>query len=124
VSRRLRVFISGAYSAQNVIDVQANMRRGLRLCLDVLKAGHAPWGPWLDFTYGLLGSVTLEEYYDLSLAWLEAADAVLVQPVGESTSVGTKLEVARARALGIPVFWSLENLLESADILIDPVAGR
>ena len=107
-----RVYVAGAYSAPNVIDVLGNMRRGLRLSVEVLKAGFAPFSPWLDFQFGLIEDVTLAEYYRYSLAWLEVADAVLVVPQGASQSKGTQAEIARARELGIPVFGTIEDLID------------
>lgn len=107
-----RVYVAGAYSAPNVIGVFDNMRRGLRVSHEVLKAGFAPFAPWLDYQFALLGEVTLEEFYRYSLAWLEASDAVLVVPEGAEQSKGTQAELARARELGIPVFWSLSTLQE------------
>jgi hypothetical protein len=105
-----RVYVAGAYSADNVIDVLGNMRRGLRLSCQVLQAGMAPFSPWLDFQFGLLESITLQQYYQYSLAWLEASDAVLVVPQGAEQSKGTQHEIQRAQELGIPVFWSLTEL--------------
>jgi len=44
------------------------------------------------------------------MAWLEACDAVIVVNEGWEESVGTVREIARARELGMPVFFSLEGL--------------
>ena len=112
MSRRLRVYVAGAYSADNVIQVLANMRRGIELSYLVLKAGFAPFVPWFDYHFSLLGDVDLEDYYEYSLAWLEASDALIVQPVGAEESTGTQKEIKRAEELGIPVFYSLDKLLE------------
>lgn len=107
---RLRVYVAGAYSAPDVIAVRANMRRGLRLSVEVLQAGMAPFAPWLDFEFGLIADIQLQEYYDYSMAWLESAQAVLVCPIGAAQSKGTQAEIKRACELGIPVFWTLADL--------------
>lgn len=115
----LRVYVAGAYSAPNVIGVLGNMRRGLALSFEVLKAGFAPFSPWLDYQFALIGEVSLEDYYRYSLSWLEASHAVLVVPEGAAESRGTQAEIKRAGELGIPVFWSLEELKQwSADRVV------
>ena len=105
-----RVYVAGAYSGPDVITIRANMRRGLVLSVQVLQAGFAPFAPWLDFEFGLLADLTLQQYYNYSMAWLEASEAVLVCPIGAETSRGTQSELVRATELGIPVFWSLRDL--------------
>lgn len=102
---RKRIYVAGAYSADNVIDLQANMRRGIALSLRVLLEGYAPFCPWLDFEFGLFAEVTLAEYYEYSLAWLEVSDAMLVMRQGLETSHGTQAEMRFARERGIPVFY-------------------
>lgn len=107
-----RVYVAGAYSAPNIIDVLANMKRGMDLSFQVLKAGFAPFVPWFDYHFSLIGHVTYEEYLAYSMAWLEASSAVLVVPEGMEQSKGTQAEIARALRLGIPVFYTLEGLKE------------
>ena len=51
--------------------------------------------------------LTVEDYYNYSITWLEASDAVWVLPNSEH-SKGTQAEVKRAIELGIPVYHSLE----------------
>jgi len=110
-----RVYVAGAYSADNVCDVLANMRRGMRWATKVFLAGHAPFCPWHDFHYELMlreeegEKLTLEDYYQFSLAWLRASDVVFVTP-GWRTSYGTIREIELARSLGIPVVFKLEDI--------------
>jgi len=106
-----RVYVAGAYSADNVLAVQANIRRGMQLAYEVLQAGLGPFAPWLDFTYGYFGDISLDRYYAYSIAWLEVADALLVVPEGAEQSRGTQAEIEHAKQLGIPIFWSLDDLL-------------
>ena len=108
-----RVYVAGSYSADNVLKVFDNMRVGMRKGLDVLLAGYSPFVPWFDFHFSLMlkdgESLTVKQYYDYSMAWLEASDAVLVLPDSEE-SKGTQLEIKRAKELNIPVFYSLKEL--------------
>jgi len=108
-----RVYVAGAYSSDNVTDILNNMRRGVRASTEVLLAGFAPYSPWLDYHYQLMlrdgETLTVQQYYDYSMAWLEASDFVLVLPNSEH-SKGVKAELARAKELGIPVFQTVEEL--------------
>ena len=110
MKQRLRVYVAGAYSADNVLDVLTNMRRGIALSVQVWQEGFAPFCPWLDFQFGLLTEATIEDYYEYSMAWLEASHAVLVQPLGAKASKGTQAEIARAKELEIPVFTDFGKL--------------
>lgn len=110
-----RVYVAGAYNAPNIIEALDNMRRGMRMSVRVLMAGYAPFCPWTDYHYRLMQregeEVTRQMYHDQAIAWLEVSDAVMVMPNSE-TSTGTQAEIARAKELGIPVFYSLEELIK------------
>jgi len=105
--------VAGSYGAPNVLEVLNNMRRGMRRSTEVLLAGYAPFCPWLDYQFTLMlredENITLEQYYNYSMAWLEVSDAVLVMPNSEK-SKGTQAEIKRAYEIGIPVFYSMEEL--------------
>jgi len=110
-----RIYIAGPYSADNVITVLGNMRRGMMLATKVFKAGFAPFCPHLDFHYSLMvregEDFTVDDYYNYSMAWLEASDAVLLLPNWQA-SKGSMAEVDRAYELGIPVFGHFEALVQ------------
>ena len=116
--RRRRVYVAGAYSADNVIDVFRNMRRGMRLATEAMQSGVGiiPFAPWFDYHFFLQeddksNPITLEDIYQYSLSFLENwAEAVLVQQDGWIYSKGTVNEVNKAKELGIPVFFTLEAL--------------
>jgi hypothetical protein len=99
-----RVYVAGAYSAPDVIGVLSNIRRGVKECAGMLKQGYAPFCPWLDWQFSMFETITLDEYRDYSMAWLEASDEVWVLPNSEH-SKGTQAEIARATELGIPVVY-------------------
>ena len=111
-----RIYIAGAYSADNVVTVLDNMRRGMRKATEVLLAGYSPFCPWLDFHFQLMlhdGEVlTVKDYYAYSMAWLEASHAVLVLPNSEH-SKGTQAELVRARELGLPIVSSIVELVDA-----------
>lgn len=107
-----RVYVAGAYNADNVISVLGNMRRGMDLSYKVLKEGFSPFCPWLDYHFSLIGEVSINEYYKFSMDWLRVSDAVLVVPEGVENSKGTQAELEEAKRLGIPIFFDLESLME------------
>lgn len=110
-----RVYVAGAYSADNMVDLLANMRRGIDLAMRAWNAGFAPFTPWLDLLLHMqpcAAGLDIHDCYDMSMKWLEVSDAVLVQVMGADKSVGTQAEIARAEKLGIPVFWTLAELIE------------
>jgi len=108
-----RVYVAGAYSANNVIEILNNIREGMRWATKVFLTGNAPFTPWLDFHFHLMlredENLTVEDYYEYSLAWLRAADVVFVTP-GWEQSKGTIAEVAEARRLGIKVVYNIGEI--------------
>ena len=114
-----RVYVAGAYSADNVTTIFNNIRKGIRLSTQVFLAGYAPFCPWLDFHFQLMlrgrEKLTLQNYYDYSCAWLEVSDAMILVPKYEN-SFGTLQEIELASGLKIPIFESLRELKEMLPI--------
>ena len=107
-----RVYVAGAYSADNVLDVLRNIGHGEKACAELFAAGYAPFCPWHDKSYVIDnpdGEFTVQQFYDFSMAWLEVSDAVLVLS-GWQNSKGTLKEIERANEFGIPVYFSWDEL--------------
>lgn len=109
-----RIYVAGAYTANSSMGVLLNMRRGIRFALRLLKAGFAPYIPWLDYQLVLMqdeeDTFTVSDLYNLSMEWLLVSDAVFVVPKSEH-SIGVKNEVLAAKANKIPVFYEIKDLL-------------
>jgi nucleoside 2-deoxyribosyltransferase len=108
-----RVYVAGAYSADNVMDVLRNIGKGQKACAEVFRLGFAPFCPWHDKTYVYDNpdvAFTVEDFYKFSMAWLEVSDAVLVLPNFQK-SKGTLAEIEHAEKLGIPVFYNTAALI-------------
>jgi len=125
--RKVRVFIAGPITptgrvtpssnvGQNqVAEYLDNVRQGIDAATKLITKGFAAYCPFVDFMYFiarapeemLLTGATMQS---ADLAWLEVADALLVLP-GWETSSGVKGELARAKELGIPVCYSIAELI-------------
>ena len=106
---RKKIYIAGSISSHNLLTSLENIRKGIKLSVEVLKAGFAPFSPFIDFQFSLVEPITIDQYYGYSMAWLEVSDALLLVE-GWENSKGTKAEIRRANELGIPVFTSLETM--------------
>ena len=114
-----RVYVAGPYSANNISDCLENMRKGMRAGVKVFLAGYSPWVPWHDFHHQLMfrdgESLSVDDYYEMSMAWLVVSDAMLVLP-GWTDSKGTIAEMKKATELGIPTFFSLSDLINGLGV--------
>ena len=111
-----RVFVSGPYSADNILSVLNNMRIGLRACTEIMVMGYTPHAPWLNFLFHLMlqGMETLgiENYYKYSIDWLEVSDVMVVigtVSADGKISSGVKNEIDFAEFRGIPVFYGIRK---------------
>jgi len=110
----VKIYVAGPYSDNNVVSVLHNIRKGIEMSYEVFSNGMAPFCPWLDYQYVLMdkeSKLTLQDFYDYSIAWLEVSDAMLVLPNYES-SKGTLKEIEFAKEKNIPVFYNIKELLQ------------
>lgn len=71
------------------------------------QKGYYPYVPGADLLLGLVGGNWNEAMYrDMSMAFLEVCDAVLVT----SRSSGVEREIGWARELDIPIYYTMEEL--------------
>lgn len=123
---RKRVYIAGPISKG---DLAHNVNQATAAFVALAKAGFAPFCPhwsvyakpcaWSHFGDGLRvecvatwngnDDMTHADWMGVDLPWVAASDAVLRLP-GEST--GADLEVGCAIEHGIPVYFSVELLIE------------
>lgn len=99
----MRIYVAGRYSDTNIIGCLNNIHDGIKASVEVLKMGHACFCPWLDYQFQFFDkTLTVEDYYRYSMAWLEVSDEVWVLKNSEN-SKGTQAEIKRANELNIPV---------------------
>lgn len=104
------VYVAGAYSADSILEMCANVRRGLDLSIEVMKLGFAVYSPWTDLLLNIRYGFELEYLYRASLGILRRSDAMIVEPDHSAGSHGTSVEIKKAAEWGIPVFFALQEL--------------
>jgi hypothetical protein len=108
-----RIYVAGPYTADSIMGVAANIRRGRDLATMLLADGFSPFAPWNDWELAVRAEIPKENFQVCSMEWLKVAHAVLLVEGGES-SVGTLAEIEEAKRLNIPVFEDYLELLEWA----------
>lgn len=120
---RLRVYVAGPIRKGDLHD---NVKQADDAMNALMVLGLAPFNPMLSVYAGgcrrgehvpyaeadplaKLEGVTAEDWLTMDLAWVEVSHAVLRLP---GASAGADGEVAFARDNGIPVFYTLDELVE------------
>ena len=110
-----KVYVAGSMSDPECIEFLMNLNRGIEVSKELLLMGYAPYSPFIDFQFflALRGNeyITGEMIKAYSMEWLEVSEAVLVLP-NHHQSKGTLAEIARAEELDIPVYYSMEELVD------------
>jgi hypothetical protein len=104
-----RVYVAGPFTPGPTTTTAGNVAEAIRVADELLGLGYAPYIPHLDFLWNLVRPRAYEERLALDFVWIIVCDALLRFP-GESPGADREVEVARR--LGIPVYFSIEELLE------------
>jgi Domain of unknown function (DUF4406) len=112
--------VSGAITpmgkGNHALEFLSNVKKGIRLTIELLRLGYAVYCPFTDLLYWFClegrEEIPVEMIYKADLAMLERMDAMLLVP-GWEHSTGVEGEVALANSLGIPVFKSVEKLAKA-----------
>lgn len=112
----MRIYIAGALSSKEdnsrtpskvVTDYIQNVSAMCQWASLVRRKGHYPYVPGIDFLIGVVnGDWEEEDYRGIGMSFLEVCDAVLVI----SMSWGVQKEIDRAKELGIPIYYRLEDI--------------
>lgn len=108
----MRIYIASPYGRRrgnNEAECEANVAVAVNCARELIKRGHNPYVPhlWHWIHKGWFATLNEEEYLNLCKAWVPCCDAVL-RLAGESE--GADAEVALAKELGIPVYYSVDNM--------------
>jgi hypothetical protein len=109
----VKVYVAGAYSANNVLDVLVNIGHGEELATQCFLSGYAPFCPWFDKEFIIRHpekEYTVDMFYEYSIAWLEVSDCILLVP-GWEFSKGTLKEIEIAKKLNMPIFKDIESMI-------------
>jgi hypothetical protein len=105
----------GIKSTNPAIEYLLNIRDMVRATLDTLFAGFTPFCPAIDFMYFLSlregERITEPMIKRISKDWLKRCDAILMTE-GWRQSLGSVAEKELAEELGLPVFYSIEEIIE------------
>lgn len=100
-----KVYIAAPYTKG---DVAMNVRSVIEAADELVRLGFAPYLPHLTHFWHLVSPHPIEFWYANDNEWLPMCDALLRLP-GESH--GADDEITLAQKLGIPVFYSIDNLV-------------
>lgn len=100
------VYIASPYTRG---DCAVNVRNTILMNDELVEAGFLPYWPLSSHFWHLVSPHPYEYWMELDMEWIYRVDYLLRLP-GESS--GADAEVKFALGLGIPVFYSLEELKE------------
>ena len=101
-----RVYIAGPYTHP---DPAANTRRAILVGDEVWNRGFIPYVPHLTYFFHLICPHPYEDWVELDNAWIPMCQCLLRL---SGPSSGADAEVSLALSLGIPVYHSIEALVE------------
>ncbi len=99
------IYIAGPYTHP---DPVRNTHRAIKIADELIEEGLIPYVPHLTLLWHMVTPRQEQFWYDYDYFILKRCDAVL-RISGEST--GADSEVALAKQYGIPVFYSMEELM-------------
>jgi len=101
----MRIYIASAYTKG---DVARNVKQVIDVADKLVEMGHTPYIPHLTHFWHLISPKEISFWYDYDNSFIDHwAECVLRL---DNESVGADAEVARARKLGIPVYYDMEKL--------------
>lgn len=117
-TRRTRIYIAGPMLTSG--NPYQNVRDGIRAGTILMKRGYVPFIPHLTAVWEIAApeDFTYEDWLSMDFEYIGMADALLRLP-GDSR--GADREIAEARRLGIPVYYSLDTLLAGMPPTIETV---
>jgi len=98
------VYIAGPYTG----DVVENVRNAVHAAEQVIEMGYVPYIPHLSMLWHLIAPHPVEFWYKYDLKFLAKCDCLL-RLVGESTGADNEVEFAKKN--GIPVYYSISELV-------------
>lgn len=97
------IYIASPYTKG---DVAINVRQSVLVADELAATGFVPFAPLLFHFWHLISPQPYEFWTRMDMAWIDKCDAALRLP-GDSS--GADAEIARARDIGLPVYFGMEE---------------
>lgn len=104
----MKIYIAGPYTADTPEEVLNNVHNAIETGNKVSKIGFTPFIPHLAHYWNKLYYHDYEFWMDWCFEWIPTCDAILVYP----PSPGANREETLAEELGIPIYYSIEELIK------------
>ena len=116
----IKIYPAGPIQGKDILETIRNINQGLNYTALLREQGFAPFPVFSDFM-DIMRTKDVEitgenGIYEQSLAWMKHADALLMLP-GWLHSRGAQAEKEKAKEWGIPVYLTIEELLEDRPML-------
>jgi len=101
------IYVAGPYTKPDPVQ---NTNKVIRYADMLREIGYIPFVPHLTLLWHFLCPHEVDYWYEYDLAWLEKCDCLL-RVKGES--FGADAEVEYAKKKGIPVYYSVRELIKN-----------
>jgi hypothetical protein len=112
--KKVKVYIASPYTLG---DVAVNVKVQLDMVDQLMNLGFAPFAPLYSHFQHMAHPRPYTDWIEIDLVWVEACDCVLRLP-GKSS--GADGEVKHANGLGIPVFYSVTDMVKHYENKLEP----
>ena len=109
----MRVYIASAYSKG---DVALNVREVILAADKLVELGHTPYIPHLTHFWHIISPKQYQFWLDYDMSFIDNWAEALLRL--NNLSAGADKEVERARVLGLPVYYDMEQLPHGQDKLL------
>ena len=103
------IYVAGPYTRG---DPVVNTRNAILAGEEIIKLGYVPFVPHLSHLWHMVSPHDIGYWYNYDFEWLRKCDAILRLP-GESS--GSDKEVIVAKLMGLPVYYSVQEIPELLD---------
>ena len=108
----MKIYVAHRYNG-GTLETLANIGRAVDVGVELAKKGHYPFVPHLDCLIAIQskGCLPIEYYYNSSMAWLQASDAIFIVDANDvDTSKGVKAEFDWAVQNGFTIYYDLNKV--------------
>jgi hypothetical protein len=109
--KALCIYVAGPYTTGDQFE---NVGKAIDVAEQVMAVGGVPFCPHLAAFWNMKHPHTWQEWMDFCLCWVGKCDCVLRMP---GASKGADQEVEYAKRLGLPVFFSVEEMVSSMNLV-------